>query len=185
MHIQPLMAAHWPQVRAIYEQGMATGNATFTTAAPTWEAWDRDHLPHSRLVAVDDGYGGSGEVLGWAALSPVSGRCVYGGVAEVSVYVAGAARGRGVGRQLLAALVAESEANGIWTLQAGIFPENTTSVSMHAGAGFREVGRRERIGQLHGVWRDTLLLERRSAVVGAGPRLIAGQPAAEASAAHA
>ena len=166
MRLQPRTAAHWPEVRTIYEQGIATGNATFQTEAPTWEEWDRSHLPHSRLVAVDAGYGRTGQVLGWAALSPVSSRCVYGGVAEVSVYVAGAARGRGVGRQLLAALVADSEAHGIWTLQAGVFPENTTSVSIHAGEGFREVGRRERIGQLHGVWRDTLLLERRSPVVG-------------------
>lgn len=120
-------------------------------------------------MAVDAGYGHTGQVLGWAALSPVSSRCVYGGVAEVSVYVAGAARGRGAGRQLLAALVADSETHGIWTLQAGIFPENTTSICIHAGEGFREVGRRERIGQLHGVWRDTLLLERRSTVVGVPP----------------
>ena len=169
MQLQPLTATHWLQVRAIYEQGIATGNATFTTTAPSWEEWDGSHLAHSRLVAVDAGYGHTGQVLGWAALSPVSSRCVYGGVAEVSVYVAGMARGRGVGRQLLAALVAESEANGIWTLQAGIFPENTTSSSIHVGEGFREVGRRERIGQLHGVWRDTLLLERRSAVVGVPP----------------
>ena len=168
MTLHPLTAAHWPQVRAIYEQGIATGNATFQTQAPGWDEWDPGHLPHSRWVALDASYGGSGQVLGWAALSPVSGRCVYGGVAEVSVYVAGAARGRGVGRQLLAALVSASEQHGIWTLQAGIFPENTTSISIHAGAGFREVGRRERIGQLHGVWRDTVLLERRSAIVGAG-----------------
>ena len=168
MTLHPLTAAHWPQVRAIYEQGIATGNATFQTQAPGWDEWDPGHLPHSRWVALDASYGGSGQVLGWAALSPVSGRCVYGGVAEVSVYVAGAARGRGVGRQLLAALVSASEQHGIWTLQAGIFPENTTSISIHAGAGFREVGRRERIGQLHGMWRDTVLLERRSAIVGAG-----------------
>ena len=167
MKLQPMTAAHWPDVRTIYEQGIATGHATFQTEAPTWDEWDRGHLAHSRLVAVDAGYGHSGAVLGWAALSPVSGRCVYGGVAEVSVYVAGNARGRGVGRQLLAALVAESEAHGVWTLQAGIFPENTTSISIHAGAGFRTVGHRERIGQQHGVWRDTVLLERRSAVVGA------------------
>ena len=167
MKLQPMTAAHWPAVRAIYEQGIATGHATFQTTAPTWEEWDRGHLAHSRLVMVAVGDGQRGAVLGWAALSPVSGRCVYGGVAEVSVYVAGAARGRGVGRQLLAALVAESEANGIWTLQAGIFPENTASISLHAGAGFRTVGRRERIGQQQGVWRDTVLLERRSAVVGA------------------
>ena len=169
MKLQPMTAAHWPEVRTIYEQGIATGNATFQTEAPTWEEWDRGHLGHSRLVAVDAGYGHSGAVLGWAALSPVSGRCVYGGVAEVSVYVAGSARGRGVGRQLLAALVAESEAHGLWMLQAGIFPENTTSINIHAGAGFRTVGYRERIGQQHGVWRNTVLLERRSAVVGTAP----------------
>ena len=162
-----MTAAHWPEVQAIYAEGMATGNATFATEAPTWAVWHPGHLAHSRLVAVDSDENGDGSVLGWAALSPVSGRCVYGGVAEVSVYAAAAAQGRGVGRQLLAALVAESEANGIWTLQAGIFPENTASLRLHAGAGFREVGRRERIGQLHGVWRDTVLLERRSAVVGA------------------
>ena len=166
MKLQPMTAAHWPHVRAIYEQGIATGLATFQTEAPLWEEWDRSHLPHSRLVAVDAGYGNSGQVLGWAALAPVSSRCVYGGVAEVSVYVAGAARGRGAGRQLLAALVADSEAHGLWTLQASIFPENTTSISIHAGAGFRTVGYREHIGQQHGVWRNTVLLERRSAVVG-------------------
>ena len=162
MTILPLIAAHWPMVHAIYEEGIATGNATFTTEAPAWDAWDTNHLAHSRLVAHDE----AGALLGWAALSPVSNRCVYGGVGEVSVYVGTAARGRGVGRQLLAALITESEANGIWTLQAGIFPENIASVRIHTAADFREVGRRERIGQHHGVWRDTLLLERRSAVVG-------------------
>ncbi|QJX48195.1 N-acetyltransferase [Hymenobacter taeanensis] len=162
MHLLPLTADHWPSVRAIYEEGMATRNATFNTAAPEWEEWDRGHLVHSRLIAISP----EQEIVGWAALSPVSGRCVYGGVAEVSVYVARAARGRGVGRQLLAALVASSEANGIWTLQAGIFPENRPSLTIHAAAGFREVGRREKIGQHYGVWRDTVLLERRSSVVG-------------------
>nr|GFD51450.1 hypothetical protein [Tanacetum cinerariifolium] len=112
-----------PAVRAIYEQGIATGQATFTTEAPSWEEWDRSHLAHSRLVAVAD----AGLVVGWAALSPVSSRCVYAGVAEVSIYIAAGARGQGVGRQLLAALVAESEAHGLWTLQAGIFPENQAS----------------------------------------------------------
>ncbi|MDB5235499.1 MAG: hypothetical protein JWR44_2492 [Hymenobacter sp.] len=173
MKLQPLTAAHWPQVRAIYEQGLATGNATFQTEAPSWEDWDKGHLAHSRLVATDH----AGQVLGWAALSPVSGRCVYGGVGEVSVYVAAEARGQGVGRQLLAALVAASEAQGMWTLQAGIFPENTASVHLHEAQGFRLVGRRERIGQLHGQWRDTLLLERRSAVVGAAePNAASIQP---------
>ncbi|SMB91863.1 GCN5-related N-acetyltransferase [Hymenobacter roseosalivarius DSM 11622] len=155
-------AAHWPAVAAIYTQGIATGNATFETQSPSWEAWDAGHLAHSRLVAAD----ANGNVLGWAALSAVSGRCVYGGVAEVSVYVADAARGQGVGRQLLSALVAESEKNGIWTLQAGIFPENTASIRLHETQGFRVLGRRVRIGRLSGAWRDTVLLERRSAVVG-------------------
>ena len=161
----PLTAAHWPAVCTIYTEGLATGNATFATEAPTWEEWDASHLGACRLVAVADD--APGQVLGWAALSPVSSRCVYGGVAEVSVYVAAAARGQGVGRALLAALVAESEHQGLWTLQAGIFPENTASVQLHESAGFRLVGRRERIGQLRGIWRDTLLLERRSTLVGA------------------
>jgi phosphinothricin acetyltransferase len=163
MHILPLKVEHWLTVQAIYLEGLATGNATFATEAPTWAAWDASHLPNCRLVATADAQ----QVLGWAALSPVSSRCVYGGVAEVSVYVEAAARGRGVGRALLAALVAESEQRGLWTLQAGIFPENAASLRLHEGAGFRVVGRRERIGQLHGQWRDTLLLERRSPVVGA------------------
>ena len=158
MTIQPFTAAHWPEARAIYEAGIATGTATFTTEAPGWDDWDRGHLTHSRLVALSE----AGQVLGWAALSPVSGRCVYGGVGEVSVYVAAEARGQGVGRQLLAALAAKSEAQGMWTLQAGIFPENTASIRLHEAAGFRLVGRRERIGQLRGSWQDTLLLERRS-----------------------
>ncbi len=116
MQLQPLTAAHWPHIKAIYEQGIATGNATFQTEAPTWDDWDRGHLAHSRLVAVEAGDGLRNQVLGWAALSPVSGRCVYGGVAEVSLYVATEARRQGVGRQLLAGLVAESEQNGLWTL---------------------------------------------------------------------
>ncbi|QKG52210.1 GNAT family N-acetyltransferase [Hymenobacter sp. BRD67] len=163
MLLQPLTAAHWPQVRAIYQQGIATGHATFQTEAPAWEEWDSSHLAHSRLVALDEA---TGQVLGWAALTSVSGRCVYAGVAEVSVYVAAEARGQGVGRQLLAALVAGAEAQGLWMLQAGIFPENGASVRLHEAAGFRVVGRRERIGRLAGVWRDTLLLERRSGLVG-------------------
>lgn len=162
MLIQPLTEAHWPAGQAIYQAGMDTGRATFTTQAPGWAEWDRGHLPHSRLVALTD----DGTVLGWAALSAVSGRCVYAGVAEVSIYVAAAAQGQGVGRALLSALLTDSEAHGLWMLQAGIFPENTASLRLHEAHGFRVVGRRERIGQLHGVWRDTLLLERRSAVVG-------------------
>ncbi|MBC6991980.1 GNAT family N-acetyltransferase [Hymenobacter sp. BT491] len=162
MTIEPLLEAHWPAVRAIYEAGMATGNATFETQAPAWEAWDKAHLAHSRLVALSD----DGTVLGWAALSPVSGRCVYGGVAEISIYIAPEARGQGVGRQLLQALIAESEANGIWTLQAGTFEENTASIGLHTQAGFRIIGYRERIGQHHGVWRNTVQMERRSPTVG-------------------
>ncbi|MFD1871493.1 GNAT family N-acetyltransferase [Hymenobacter bucti] len=162
MLVSAFTAAHWPAARAIYEAGIATGQATFATEAPTWEAWEAGHLPHSRLVAL----GAAGQVLGWAALSPVSSRCVYAGVAEVSIYIAAEARGQGVGRQLLGALVAASEAQGIWTLQAGIFPENAASLALHAAHGFRLVGRRERIGQLAGAWHDTLLLERRSATVG-------------------
>lgn len=156
-----MIAADWPVVRGIYEEGIATGDATFETSAPTWEAWDAGHLATCRLVAVDDL-----RVIGWAALSAVSGRCVYAGVAEVSVYVAATARGQGIGRQLLEALIADSERQGIWTLQAGIFPENHASVSIHEHSGFRIVGRRERLGSMSGRWRDVLLLERRSAAVG-------------------
>ena len=162
MTIIPMTEAHWPAVKASYEAGMATGNATFETQAPAWEAWDRAHLGHSRLVAVDE----AGAVLGWAALSPVSGRCVYGGVAEISIYIAAEARGQGLGRQLLQALIAESEAHGIWTLQAGTFEENTASIGLHTQAGFRVIGHRERIGQHHGVWRNTVQMERRSPTVG-------------------
>lgn len=147
-------------VLAIYAEGLATGEATFETDVPTWAAWDAGHLPDCRLAAR------AGNTLaGWAALSPVSGRCVYAGVAEVSVYVAAAVRGQGAGGALLRHLVTASEAAGLWTLQAGIFPENLASVRLHERCGFRVVGRRERIGQLHGVWRDTLLVERRSPAV--------------------
>jgi phosphinothricin acetyltransferase len=151
----------WDQVKEIYLQGIATGNATFETAAPAWEQWNAGHLPFARLVAKRDD-----QVLAWAALSPVSQRCVYGGVAEVSVYVSPSSRRTGLGRKLLLALIDESERNGIWTLQAGMFPENTGSLALHRSCGFREVGRRERIGKLKGVWRDTILLERRSPGVG-------------------
>lgn len=155
-------SSDYPAVAQIYREGIATGNATFRTEAPTWEEWDGGHLAHSRLVAVD-----GEQVLGWAALSGVSDRCVYGGVAEVQVYVAAAARGQGVGLTLLEALAAASEASGVWTLQAGIFPENTASVTLHERAGYRLVGRRERLGQMaSGVWRDVLLYERRSTAVG-------------------
>ncbi|HEV2801951.1 MAG TPA: GNAT family N-acetyltransferase [Pyrinomonadaceae bacterium] len=159
--IEEMKPEDWEQVRAVYLEGIATGVATFETTAPAWEKWDASHLQKARLVAHDDA-----GVLGWAALSPVSDRCVYGGVAEVSVYVGERGRGRGVGRALLEALVEASERNGIWTLQAGVFPENEASVRVHLACGFREVGRRERIGKLNGDWRDTLLLERRSQKVG-------------------
>jgi L-amino acid N-acyltransferase YncA len=161
--IRDMDASDWPAVGRIYEQGIMTGHATFQTESPSWESWDASHLRSSRIVAmVDD------EVAGWAALSPVSDRCVYAGVAEVSVYVATARRGRGAGRALLEALISRSEAGGIWTLQAGIFPENSASIALHERCGFRVVGRRERIGQLAGIWRDTMLLERRSHVLGSG-----------------
>ena len=165
--IEAMRSGDWEQVCAIYLEGVATGEATFETEVPAWEDWDAAHLPFARLVARADAAGGAGDkVLGWAALAPVSRRRVYAGVAEVSVYVARHARGEGVGASLLAALVEESERSGIWMLQAGIFPENTASLALHRRAGFREVGRRERIGQLQGRWRDTLLLERRSRRVG-------------------
>jgi L-amino acid N-acyltransferase YncA len=151
----------WEFVRAIYIEGIATGQATFETEAPDWDRWDASHLPQCRLVARnDDG------VLGWAALSPVSRREVYAGVAEVSVYVSSAARGRGVGGALMRALIEASERHGVWTLQSIVFPENHASVVLHLNHGFREVGRRERIARHHGVWRDTVVLERRSSVVG-------------------
>jgi L-amino acid N-acyltransferase YncA len=160
-HVEPLRAEHWDAVARIYEQGIATGHATFETEVPSWEQWDASHLAGHRLVALRDG-----EVAGWAALSPVSDRCVYGGVAEESVYVAKEARGRGVGRELLEALIAGSEAAGIWTIQTGIFPENEASVRLHERVGFRVVGTRERLGKRGDVWRDVLLLERRSSKVG-------------------
>lgn len=161
VRVAPMTPADWPAVRAIYEEGMATGHATFETSAPEWDAWNAARLPDCRLVARD-----GDRLIGWAALSPVSSRCVYSGVAEVSIYVAAAARGCGVGRALLLALIEASEAAGIWTLQAGIFPENEASVALHQSCGFRVVGRRERLGRHHGVWRDSLLLERRSNRVG-------------------
>ncbi len=152
---------HWPAVREIDAEGIATRNATFETVVPDWSKWDVRHHKHSRLIARD------GErIIGWAALSPVSARDVYAGVAEVSIYVSAKDRGRGVGRVLMQALIENSEQNGIWTLQAGIFPENIGSIALHKSCGFREVGRRERIGQLAGVWRDVMLLERRSSRVG-------------------
>ncbi len=161
LSIEAMLPRDWPQVRAIYLEGIATGNATFARTAPEWETWDAEHLPAARLSA----HAGA-QIVGWTALSRVSGRCVYAGVVEVSIYVAERARGQGVGRQLLERLVTESEAAGIWTLQAGIFPENAASIALHQRAGFRVVGRRERLGQMNGRWRDVVLLERRSQIVG-------------------
>jgi L-amino acid N-acyltransferase YncA len=165
--IIPLSAEHWPGVREIYREGISTGNATFETQLPDWEKWDASHRSDCRLVAVQASPDQQmNTVVGWAGLSPVSARRVYAGVAEVSVYVAADWRGCGVGSLLLNALVRESEAHGIWTLQAGIFPENLASIALHELCGFRIMGRRERIGKLGDSWRDVLLLERRSGKVG-------------------
>jgi L-amino acid N-acyltransferase YncA len=158
--IRDLRPLDWPEVAVIFEEGIATGDATFELAPPSWEAWDAAHS-EIRVVAELEG-----RLAGWAALSPVSERCCYRGVAEESVYVASWARGRGVGRALLDEVIARSEAAGIWTLQAGIFPENKPSVRLHLACGFRLVGVRERLGELRGEWRDVLLLERRSEAVG-------------------
>ena len=161
LQIKPMLAANWQDVKRIYEEGIATGDATFQTSAPLWEEWDSSHLQSCRLIAIDEN-----KVIGWAALTPVSGRCVYAGVAEVSVYVAREARDKGVGKKLLEALIKESEKNDLWTLQAGIFPENISSIKIHEACGFRLIGRREKIGKMNGKWRDTILLERRSNLVG-------------------
>ncbi len=159
--ICPMTEQHWSAVRDIYSEGIRTSDATFEQSAPEWEKWDTGHLLTCRLVA----FSGS-DVVGWAALSPVSGRCVYAGVAEVSVYVAERARGQKLGSRLLAALVEASEQQGIWTLQAGVFPENIPSIEIHKRCGFRIVGTREKLGSMNGRWRDVVLMERRSAVAG-------------------
>jgi L-amino acid N-acyltransferase YncA len=161
VEIRSMTAADWPAVEAIYSEGIATGDATFETAPPSWEEFDAGRLAEQRIVAVDDG-----AIVGWAALSPTSSRACYAGVVEHSVYVAERARGRGVGRALMEALVLRADEGGLWTIQTSIFPENTASVALHERVGFRVVGRRERIAKLDGVWRDTLLLERRSRHVG-------------------
>lgn len=168
----PMLPQFWPAVREIYRQGIATGNATFEAELPDWEDWDSKHRKNCRSVAIEpveeEALLGLRDIriLGWAALSPVSTRRVYSGVAEVSVYVDENARGKGVGKSLLQALIAESELHGIWTLQAGIFPENVASIALHKSCGFRKVGIRRRIGKLGETWRDTILLERRSSRVG-------------------
>jgi phosphinothricin acetyltransferase len=158
--VRDLRPNDWPEVARIYDEGIVTGNATFETQAPSWQEWDAAHLPDHRFVAEDDG-----RVAGWIALAPASSRQCYAGVAEISVYVAEDVRGKGVGSELLATVVESAEGAGLWTLQTSVFPENTASLAVLRRFGFRTVGTRERIGQLHGVWRDTVLVERRSEVV--------------------
>ena len=161
IQIKPMKPEDWDSVSKIYEEGIATGFATFETKVPTYESWDKAHLKTCRLVAERNG-----EVLGWAALSPVSSRCVYGGVAEVSVYVGQKNRGLGLGELLMNRLISESEAAGLWTLHSGIFPENEGSIKLHKKVGFRYIGKRERVGKLAGEWKDNVLFERRSTTVG-------------------
>ena len=160
-NIRCMSAQDWPAVSEIYREGIETGNATFEKSIPSWNEWDMAHLTKCRKVAVLND-----EIIAWAALSPVSGRCVYAGVAEVSLYVAAKFRGQGIGTEILGWMIAESENEGIWTLQAGVFPENEASIRMHDKLGFRIVGRREKIGKMNGVWRDTVLLEKRSSKTG-------------------
>lgn len=161
MEITLLKQTHYPSVANIYLEGIATGHATFQTEAPDWNNWDKTHLPHSRFIAVDNDI-----ILGWAALTPVSSRCVYAGVAEVSIYVSTKHHGKGVGDLLMQKLVEDSEANNIWTLQSGIFPENKASIGLHIKHGFRIMGTREKIGKMNDTWRDTVIMERRSKVAG-------------------
>ena len=161
MQIRKMTSDDWQQVQRIYQDGIQTGIATFETHVPDWESWDRAHLDVGRLVAED-----GKRILGWVALSPVSSRCIYGGVAEVSVYIGPASRGKGVGFKLMSELVEISESEGFWTLQAGLFPENKASLALHKKSGFRVIGFREKIGRLNGLWRDNVILERRSKLVG-------------------
>lgn len=158
-----MRAEDWSDVKKIYLEGIKSGNSTFQTEAPSWEEWDESHSKTCRLVLRE-----SDQVLGWAAISPVSARCVYAGVGEISIYVSLSARGKGIGTRLMKKLIEVSEENGFWTLQAGIFPENASSIKLHKKCGFREVGRRKKIGKMKsGQWRDVILLERRSTVIGA------------------
>jgi phosphinothricin acetyltransferase len=161
IEIRSLKQKDWYTVAEIYKQGIETSNATFQTEIPTWDAWNSCHLNSCRIVAIFNN-----EIIGWAALTPVSGRCVYAGVAEVSVYVSSQYKGQKVGTKLLNELILESEKEGIWTLQASVFPENFASFKIHENLGFRKVGLREKIGKMSGIWRDTILLERRSKIVG-------------------
>ncbi len=156
------MSLHnWEQVRSIYIEGIQTGNATFQTEAPSWDEWDSAHVKTCRLVMIY-----RDKVIGWAALSPVSSRCVYAGIAEVSVYLAQDHRAKGIGVILMEELIRCSEQNGFWTLQSGIFPENRASLAVHKRCGFREIGVRKKVGKMNGTWRDTVLVERRSEIVG-------------------
>jgi L-amino acid N-acyltransferase YncA len=159
--IEKMKDDDWPVMKLIYQEGIDTSDATFETEAPDWEQWNKSHLDGCRLVAR-----AGNEIVGWAALSPVSGRSVYAGVAEVSLYVKSSARGKGVGKALLKAVIEESECIGIWTLQSGTFPENTASIALQKACGFRKVGTREKIGCMNGRWRDVILMERRSKVIG-------------------
>lgn len=161
MKIIPISKDHFPEIADIYRQGLETGNATFENTVPTWENWDKAKLKHSRLVAIIDN-----TVVGWAALSSVSDRCVYGGVAEVSIYISNHHQGKGIGKALMQKLVKESESNGIWTLQSSMFPENEASIALHKSAGFRIIGYREKIGKLESKWRNTIMMERRSKTLG-------------------
>jgi L-amino acid N-acyltransferase YncA len=160
MEVRDLRTEDWPEVARIYREGIETGNATFETEVPPWEEWDARHLSEHRLVAERDG-----RVVGWVALVPVSSRECYSGVAELSAYVSEEARSQGIGRELLAAAIESAERTGIWTLQTSVFPENEASLRLLRRSGFREVGVRKRIGRLHGIWRDTVLVERRSEVI--------------------
>ncbi|WP_417953871.1 GNAT family N-acetyltransferase [Flagellimonas spongiicola] len=161
MQIREMKSSDWNQVAQIYNEGIATGFATFETQVPSYNDWDKAHIESCRLVAEENGI-----ILGWAALSPVSSRCVYGGVGEVSVYVGAKSRGKGSGKQLLQKLIETSENAGYWTLQSGVFPENEASIKLHEKVGFRYIGRRERVGKLAGKWKDNLLFEKRSKTIG-------------------
>ncbi|WP_299487480.1 GNAT family N-acetyltransferase [uncultured Allomuricauda sp.] len=161
MVVREMKIADWNQVARIYEQGIATGFATFEKTVPDYNSWSQAHLEKCRLVAEENG-----KITGWAALSPVSSRCVYGGVGEVSVYIEKSNRGKGVGKLLLEQLITESEKAGFWTIQSGIFPENEGSIQLHKKVGFRFIGKRERVGKLDGAWRDNLLFEKRSIKIG-------------------
>ncbi|MDP5060979.1 MAG: GNAT family N-acetyltransferase [Maribacter sp.] len=156
-----MLATDWESVANIYKQGIDTGMATFETNVPTFEAWDKAHMSTCRFVAES-----TSEIMGWVALSPVSSRCVYGGVAEISVYISENSRGKGLGKLLLEHVISASEQEGIWTLQSGIFPTNYGSIKIHEATGFRKIGKRERVGKLHGKWVDNVLFERRSSIVG-------------------